>query len=92
MWVESFSSLSGSSTVDCFPVFPRAFSPGVVVAPSHEFRLHRSGCLVLLAPRSLTPPSRSTPFARFATFWRLCVASWGPPLFPHPLRHFLARA
>ena len=39
MWVESFSSLSGSSTVDCFPVFPRAFSPGVVVAPSHGFRL-----------------------------------------------------
>ena len=31
MWVESFSSLSGSSTVDCFPVFPRAFSLGVVM-------------------------------------------------------------
>ena len=31
MWVESFNSLSGSSTVDCFPVFPRAFSPGVVM-------------------------------------------------------------
>ena len=34
MWVEFFSSLSGSSTVDFFPVFPRAFSPGVVMAPS----------------------------------------------------------
>ena len=87
MWVESFSSLSGLSTVDCFPVFPRVFSPGVVMAPSHGFRLRRSGRLVLLAP-----PSRSTPFARFVTFWRLCDASWGPPLFPHPLRHFLARA
>ena len=37
MWVESFSSLSGSSIVDCFPVFPRAFSPGVVMAPSPGF-------------------------------------------------------
>ena len=37
MWVGSFSSLSGSSTVDFLPVFPRAFSPGVVMAPSHEF-------------------------------------------------------
>ena len=45
MWVESFSSLSGSSTVDCFPVFPRAFSPGVVMAPSPGFRLRRSGRL-----------------------------------------------
>ena len=34
MWVGSFSSLSGSSTVDCFPVFPRAFSPWVVMALS----------------------------------------------------------
>ena len=92
MWVGSFSSLSGLSTVDCFPVFPRAFSPGVVMAPSHGFRLRWSGRLVLLAPRSLVPPSLSTPFARFVTFWRLCDASWGPPLFPHPLRHFLAKA
>ena len=57
-----FSSLSGSSTVDFFPVFPRAFSPGVVMAPSHGFRLRRFGRLVLLAPRGLTPPGRSTPF------------------------------
>ena len=45
---------------------------------------------LLLAPRGLKPPSRSTPFARFVTFWRLCDASWGPPLFPHSLRCFLA--
>ena len=46
MWVGSFSSLSGSSTVGFFPVFPRVFSPGVVLAPSHGFRLRRSGRLV----------------------------------------------
>ena len=46
MWVGSFSSLSGSSTVDFFPVFPRVFSPGVVLAPSHGFRLRWSGRLV----------------------------------------------
>ena len=90
MWVVSFSSLSGSSTVDCFPVFPRAFS-GCHGSLSWVSTLPvwSSG---LLAPRCLTPPSLCTSFARFVTFWRLCVASWGPPLFPNLLRHFLARA
>ena len=37
MWVGSSSSLSGLSTVDFFPVFPRVFSPGVVMAPSLGF-------------------------------------------------------
>ena len=46
MWVGSSSSLSGLSTVDLFPVFPRVFSPGVVLAPSHGFRLRQSGRLV----------------------------------------------
>ena len=46
MWVGSSSSLSGLSTVDFFPVFPRVFSPGVVMALSHGFRLCRSSCLV----------------------------------------------
>ena len=46
VWVGSSSSLSGLSTVDFFPVFPRVFSPGVVMAPSHGFRLRRSGRLV----------------------------------------------
>ena len=46
MWVESFSSLSGSSTVDFFPVFPRVLSPRIVMTPSHGFRLRRSGRLV----------------------------------------------
>ena len=86
MWVGFFSSLSGSSTVDFFPVFPRVFSPGVVMG--FDF----AGVVVwlLLAPRSLTPPSRSTPFVRFVTFWHLGDVSWGPPLFLHSLRRFLA--
>ena len=45
---------------------------------------------LLLAPQSLKPPSRSTPFAHFVIFWSLCDVSWGPPLFPHSLRLFLA--
>ena len=86
MWVGSSSSLSGLSTVDFFPVLPRVFSPAVVMG--FDF----AGLVVwlLLAPQSLKPPSRSTPFARFVTFWRLCDASWGPPFFPQPLRRFLA--
>ena len=46
MWDGSSSSLYGLRTVDFFPVFPRVFSPGVVMAPSHGFRLRRSGHLV----------------------------------------------
>ena len=94
-----FCSLSGSSTVDFFPVFPRAFSPGVVMAPSHGFRLLRFGRLVLLAPRSLLPPSRSTPFARFVTFWLLSGLELLPGVIPlyrehgrgglRPLNHYL---
>ena len=78
-------SLSGLSTVDFFPVFPRVFSPAVVMG----FDLTGLVVWLILAPRSLKP-RRSTPFARFVTFWLLCVASWGPPLFPHLLRRFLA--
>ena len=86
MWVGSSSSLSGLSTVDFFPVFPRVFSPAVVMG--FDF----AGLVVwlLLAQRSLKPPRRSTPFARFVTFWRLRDASWGPHLFPHSLQRFLA--
>ena len=46
IWVGSSSSLSGLSSVDFFPVFPRVFSPGVVMGPSPGFRLRRSGRLV----------------------------------------------
>ena len=62
---------------------PGRSRPGLSWLP-HGFRLRRFGRLVLLAPWSLTPPSRSTPFARFATFWRLCDANWVPPLFSSP--------
>ena len=47
MWVGSSSSLSGLSTVDFFPVFLWVFSSAVVMAPSHGFRLRRSGHLVV---------------------------------------------
>ena len=46
VWVGSSSSLSGLSTVDFFPFFPRVFSPGVVMAPSHGCQLCRSGRLI----------------------------------------------
>ena len=46
MWIGSFSSLSGLSTVDFFPVFARVLSPTVVMATSHGFRLRRFGHLV----------------------------------------------
>ena len=45
---------------------------------------------LLLAPQRWEPPSRSTPFSRFVTLWRLCSASWSPPLFPRSLRRSLA--
>ena len=51
MRVGSSSSLSGLSTVDFFPVFPRVFSPGVVMAPSHRFStspVWSTGCFWLL--------------------------------------------
>ena len=66
--------------------------PGLSWLPLMGFDFAVLVVWLLLAPWSLTPPSRSIPFARFVTFWRLCGASWGPPLFPHPLRHFLASA
>ena len=37
---------------------------------------------LLLARRSWEPASRSTPFSCSVTFWRLCGASWSPPLVP----------
>ena len=78
MWVGSSSSLSGLSPVDFFPVSPRVFSPGLSWLPLRGFDFAGLVVWLLLAPRSLNPASRSTPFARFVTFWRLCDASWGP--------------
>ena len=92
MWAGSFSSLSGSSTVDFSLSSPGHSLPGLSWLPLTGFDFAGLVVWLLLAPQSLTPPSRSIPFARFVTFWRLCDVSWSPPLFPHPLRHFLASA
>ena len=45
---------------------------------------------LILAPRSRNPHSQSGPFSRFITVWRLCEASWSPPLFPRSLQRSLA--
>ena len=37
---------------------------------------------LLLAPRSWEPPSRSTPFSRFVTFWRCARCELESPLVP----------
>ena len=52
------------------------------MAPSHGFRLRRSGRLVASGSSELGAASRSTPFSRFVTFWHLCCASWSPPFVP----------
>ena len=86
----SSSSLSGLSTVDFFPVFPWVFSPGVSWLPLTGFDFAGLVDWLILAPWSWESPRRSTPFSRFVTFWRLCDASWSPPLFPRSLRRSLA--
>ena len=90
MRVGSSSSLSGLSSVDFFPVFPRVVSPGVSWLLRTGFDFASLVYWLLLAPWSWNPPNWSTPFSRFVTFWRLCDASWSPPLFPHSLRRPLA--
>ena len=82
MRVGSSSSLSGLSTVDLFPVFPRVFSPGVSWLPLTGFDFAGLVDWLILAPQSWNPPRQSTPFSRFVTFWHLCDASWSPPLVP----------
>ena len=90
MSVGSSSSLSGVSTVDFFPVFPRVFSPGVSWIPLTGFGFAGLVDWLLLAPWSWNPPSRSTPFSCFVTFWHLCDVSWSPSLFPRSLQRSLA--
>ena len=60
--------------------FPGCSHPGLVVAPSPGFDFTGLVVWSLLAPRSWELPSRSSPFSRSVTFWRLCDASWSPPL------------
>ena len=90
MRVGSSSSLSGLSTVDFFPVFPRVFSTGMSWLPLTGFDFAGLVDWLILASRSWNPPSWSTPFSRFVTFLRLCDASWSPPLFPRSLWRSLA--
>ena len=82
MWVGFSSSLSGLSTVDVFPVFPRVFSPGVVMASSHGVRLHRSGRLVASGSSELEAAQSFHSFSRFVTFWRFVQCELGSPLVP----------
>ena len=91
MWVGSSSSLSRLSTVDLFPIFPRVFSPGVVMAPSRGFQLRCSGRLVASGSSELEAAQsfHSVPSLRHILAF-LCDASWGPPLFPRSLRRSLA--
>ena len=90
MRVRSSSSLSGLRTVVLFPVLPRVFAPKLSWLPLTGFDF--AGLVVwwILAPCSKNPHSQSGPFSRFLTFWRLCEASWSPPLFPRSLRRSLA--
>ena len=90
MRVRSSSSLSGLRTVLLFPVFPRVFAPGLSWLPLTGFDFAGLVAWLILAPRSRNPHSQSGPFSRFVTFWRLCEASWSPPLFPRSLWRSLA--
>ena len=69
--------------------FPGCSHPGLSWLPLTGFDFAGLVHWLLLAPRSWDPPSRSTPFSRFVAFWRLCGASWSPPLFPRSLRFSL---
>ena len=89
MWVGSFSSLSGSSTVDFFPVFPRAFSPGVVMAPSHGFRLRRSGRLVASGSTELDSARSSHSVCSLQNILAFVRCELGSPLFPSPVAALL---
>ena len=90
MRVRSSSSLSGLCTVDLFLVFPRVFAPGLSCLPLTGFDFAGLVDGLFLTPRSRYPHSRSGPFFLFVTFWRLCEASWSPPLFPRSLQRSLA--
>ena len=45
---------------------------------------------LIRAPWRRNPHIQSGPFSRFGTFWRLCDASWSPPLLPRSLQRSLA--
>ena len=84
MCVGSSSSLSGLSTVDVFPVFPRVFSPGVVMSPSHGFRLRWSGCLVASGSKELGAAQSFHSVLSLRHILAFCATRVGvpPPLVP----------
>ena len=90
MWVGSSSALSGLSIVDRFPVFPRVFSPGVAMAPSHGFRLRRSGRLVASGSAELETAQSFHSVRSLRHILAFVRCELGSPLFPHSLRCFLA--
>ena len=85
----SFSFLSGSSTVDFFPVFPRAFSPGVVMAPSHGFRLRRSGRLVASGFAELDSAQLFHSVSSLRHILAFVRCELGSPLVPSPVAALL---
>ena len=87
VWIGSSSSLSGLSTVNFFPVFPRVFSPGVVMAPCHGFRLRRSGRLVASGSAELETAQSIHSVRSFRHILAFVRCELG---FPHSLRRFLA--
>ena len=89
LWVGSFSSLSGSSTVDCFPVFPRAFSPGVVMASSRGFRLRRSGHLVASGSAELDSAQSFHSVCSLRHILAFVRCELGSPLIPSPIAALL---
>ena len=90
MRVESSSSLHGLSSDRLLPCLSLGvLTRGLSWLPLPGFDFAGLVVWLLLAPRSWEPASRSTPFSRSVTFWRLCGASWSPPLFPRSLRRAL---
>ena len=85
--IEVPSSLSGLSTFDFFPVFPWVFSPGVVMAPSHGFRLRWSGRLVASGSLELEA-AQSVHSVLASSHFAVCAMRVGVP--PCSLAHSLA--
>ena len=80
---------SRSSTVDFFPVFPRVFSPGVVMAPSHGFRLRRSGRLVASGSTELDSAQLSHSICSLRHILAFVRCELGSPLVPSPVAALL---
>ena len=74
-----------------FPVFPRVFSPGVVMAPSHGFRLRRSGRLAASGSSELGAALSFHSVLSLRHILPFCAMRVGvPPLFLRSLRRSMA--